>query len=141
MENLLILSSSFIFAFLCFIAQSKAQTDSPLTYSPDGIVTNMIAKGDTLIVGGTFNHVGKYTGGGALFSSASAQPDLSFPKFNGSVYRSTSDGNGGFYVIGNFYKESENPGDGKGRLEHLLANNTFDPNFSLNVEYANLVSH
>ncbi len=79
---------------------AKAQTEIPLTYSPDGAVTSMITKGDTLIVGGNFNHVGKYTGGGALFSNVSDQPDLSFPKFNGTVTCSTPDGNGGFLCVG-----------------------------------------
>jgi hypothetical protein len=110
-----------------------AQTTLPLNYSPDGPINSIITKGDTLIVGGNFNHVGKYTGGGALLSPNTDEPDLLFPKINGTIKSSSSDGNGGFYILGSFFKESENASESKVRIEHILANNTFNPNFSLTL--------
>lgn len=133
MKNSLTFFGSFIVFFLCFSVSLKAQTALPLIYSPDSWVNSTITKGDTLIVGGRFKNVGKYTGGGALFYSTSDQPDLNFPKFNGNVWASTPDGSGGFYVYGDFYRESELPQARNFRIEHILANNTFDANFSLPV--------
>jgi hypothetical protein len=132
--RLLWIKTKLLVLFVCLIFnKTKAQTELPLTYSPDGVVTSMIAKGDTLIVGGNFNHVGKYTGGGALFSNVSDQPDLSFPKINGSIICSTPDGVGGFYIFGYYYRESENSSQAFERIEHILANHTFEPGFSLPV--------
>ncbi len=111
----------------------RAQTNVPMTYSPDGTVNSIIAKGDTLIVGGNFNHVGKYTGGGALIDAQTGLPDLNFPKINGQIFNSTSDGRGGFYVYGNYYRESEISTQKHYRLEHILADNTFEPDFSFVV--------
>lgn len=120
--------------FSCsFIVGLYAQTTLPLTYSPDGSINSIITKGDTLIVGGNFNHVGKYTGGGALLSPNTDEPDLLFPKINGNIKCSSSDGNGGFYILGSFYKESESSNNSRTRIEHILANYTFDSNFSLTL--------
>lgn len=132
--RLLLIDTKFLVLFVCLIFnKTKAQTELPLTYSPDGVVNSIISKGDTLIVGGNFNHVGKYTGGGALFSNVSDQPDLSFPKINGVILASSPDGNGGFYVYGTYYRESESPNQSSSRLEHILANNTFEVGFSISI--------
>jgi len=93
----------------------------------------MLAKGDTLIAGGKFNHVGKHTGGGALFTVSSDQPVLNFPKILGNVYSSTPDGNGGFYIYVDFKTVSEVTVFTLRRIEHVLADNSFDPNFSILV--------
>lgn len=102
-------------------------------YSPDGKVNCMAVKGDTLIVGGYFNHVGKFTGCGALVTATSDEPVLSFPKLIGAIYSSTPDGNGGFYVYGTYRREAEPASAATKRIEHILANSTFEPGFSLLV--------
>lgn len=125
---------AFIFGIitLCFlINQSKAQTELPPVYSPTGRIKTMLSRGDTLIVGGVFGAVGKYTGGGALFTATSDQPNLSFPKINGYIISSTPDGIGGFYIYGNYSRENETTSSV--RIEHILANNTFESNFSISV--------
>lgn len=137
--RLLLINTKFLVLIVCLIFNKiKAQTELSLTYSPDGVVTSMISKGDTLIVGGNFNHVGKYTGGGALFSNISDQPDLSFPKINGVITASSPDGMGGFYVFGNYYRESESPSAISYRIEHILANNTFEAGFSLPISWSGI---
>ncbi len=122
-----------IFLNLTFSNLVKAQTETPPVYSPTGRVNAMITRGDTLIVGGNFTAVGKYTGGGALFTTTSDQPNLNFPKIIGYIFSSTPDGNGGFYVFGSYYRESENTTLPSVRIEHILADNTFEPNFSIPV--------
>ena len=111
----------------------QAQTELPPVYSVDGPVYAMESNGDTLIVGGRFTHVGKYTGGGALFTTTSDEPILTFPKINGNITASCPDGNGGFYVYGSYYRESEMASQAKARIEHILTDNTFEAGFSLDV--------
>jgi hypothetical protein len=109
-----------------------SQTQVSPKYSVDGKVNALIGKGDTLIIGGTFNHVGMYTGGGALFNTTSDAPNLNFPKIIGEVYCSTPDGSGGFYIYGNYRRETESTGSM--RIEHVRSDNTFEPSFSLAVD-------
>jgi hypothetical protein len=110
-----------------------SQVEQAPVYSPDGRVTCMAAKGDTLIVGGYFNHVGKFTGCGALVKASSDEPILSFPKVIGAIFSSSPDGNGGFYIYGKYRRESENASAESKRIEHILPDNTFEPGFTLLV--------
>ena len=119
--------------FLGIVSKIDAQTETPPVYSPTGRINTMLAGGDTSIVGGVFSAVGKYTGGGALVTATSDQPILSFPKINGEIMSSTPDGNGGFYIYGNYYRENESTANSSVRIEHILADNTFEPNFSIAV--------
>jgi hypothetical protein len=130
------ISQIFLFIISISLLDKKiviAQVETPPVYSPTGRINTMLAKGDTLIVGGVFNAVGKYTGGGALFTATSDQPNLSFPKINGYIISSSPDGNGGFYIYGNYYRENESSSASSVRIEHILADNTFEPNFSISV--------
>lgn len=141
MKTILLMLNRIRIAFCLLLLleiEAKAQTELPLTYSPDSWVNSTITKGDTLIVGGYFSHVGKYTGGGALLSTTSDEPNMNFPKINGVVKASTPDGVGGFYVYGEFNRESETPSVYNERIEHILPDNSFDPNFSIEVEYGGI---
>ena len=108
-----------------------SQTELPPTYSVDGRVQALETYGDTVIIGGYFGHVGKYTGGGALFSTTSDEPNLAFPKINGRVTASCPDGNGGFYIAGDYSHEGQT--NNSPRIEHILPNMTFESSFSLAV--------
>jgi hypothetical protein len=121
------------FFILSLINVAKSQSSISPKYSVDGFVKSLASKGDTLIVGGFFNNVGVYTGGGAIISATSDKPNLSFPKLMGSIFASTPDGSGGYYICGDFRKESEKSNIGL-RIEHILADNTFEIGFSLRVE-------
>jgi len=133
---------STLFVLLFFYAfVTKSQSALPLKYSPDGVVNTMIIKGDTLIVGGDFKNVGKYTGGGAMFTDVSDQPDLNFPKFIGNIHKIAPDGNGGFYILGSYYRESESSLASSFRIEHLLADYSFEAGFSLPVNNWSYIRH
>jgi hypothetical protein len=124
-----------LIALICFntaISFATAQTQVSPKYSIDADVNALTSYGDTLIIGGNFNNIGIYTGGGALFTTSSDQPNLSFPKIIGAIYSSTPDGSGGFYIYGNFKKESETTG-GYYRIEHILSNFSYEAGFSLPV--------
>ena len=111
-----------------------AQNQISPKYSVDNTVNALANYGDTLIVGGDFNNVGIYSGAGAMFTTNSDQPNLNFPKIIGTIKASTADGNGGYYIYGVFKKESEvtNSFPSK-RIEHILPNLSFEPNFSIPV--------
>lgn len=109
------------------------QTTVSPKYSVTRTVNAMIAKGDTLIVGGAFNYVGRYTGGGALVSATVDTPNAGFPKIIGSIFKSTPDGAGGFYIYGNYRRESEATTASSMRIEHILSDFTFESGFSLSV--------
>ena len=115
-----------------------AQTQISPKYSVDAAVSAMVTRGDTLIVAGRFNNVGIFTGGGALLTDKSDRPNLNFPKFVGDVYCSTPDGNGGYYIYGNYRRESEDPTGisiaNSKRIEHILPNFSFETGFSLPVD-------
>ncbi|MES2776690.1 MAG: hypothetical protein V4722_21105 [Bacteroidota bacterium] len=117
---------------MVFTDTALAQTQVSPKYSVDADVHALASHGDTLIIGGDFNNIGVYTGGGALFTTNSDQPNFNFPKIIGTINTSTTDGAGGFYVYGNFKKESESS-PGFKRIEHVLAGFSFDANFSIPV--------
>jgi hypothetical protein len=119
---------------------TMAQTQVSPKYSVDREVKSLIAKGDTLIVAGTFSNVGIFTGGGALFKDTSDKPNANFPKIVGAIFCSTSDGNGGFYIYGNYRRESEAANAVSYRIEHVLSNNTFQPSFTIEVNSVSRLS-
>lgn len=120
-------------ACLLFTLTFFAQEISPPKYSVDGDVYASLVHGDTLILGGTFSSVGLYSGGGAYFNIPGSTPDLSLPKLVGTVFKSTEDGNGGLYIFGAYYHENEAPSTRSPRIEHILANGTFEEGFLLPV--------
>lgn len=116
------------------ISLTHAQTPIAPTYSPDNRVNTMLTMGDTVIIGGDFRHMGVYTGGGAAFPLGSNTPNLSFPKFIGSISASCPDGQGGVYVAGRFTKETEPSSNPINRIEHVRVDGSFNPDFSLEYE-------
>ncbi len=100
------LARSMIFCSLFTISSSYAsQVVGTLlnTFIPNGAVLNMAhdAANHALFVAGKFTGFGVKTGGGALFKHDGKLIQHS-PTFSGSVLTSIADGNGGFYVGGNF---------------------------------------
>ncbi len=132
MKKLFISIIQFIFCLTAFQIVN-AQTQVSPKYSVDRSVTSLLSKGDTLIVSGTFANVGIYTGGGALFKDTSDKPNTNFPKIVGNIYCSTPDGNGGFYIYGNYRRESEVANAVSDRIEHVLSNFTFETGFTIAV--------
>lgn len=102
----------------------------PRGITPNGTVFDVEQMGNTLYVSGGFSRVGYDTGGGALFPKSGIIPDLTFPRIDGDVYSIVSDGNGGWYVCGDFDEVdvAQNV-----NLAHILPNMEVDPAFSFNI--------
>jgi galactose-1-phosphate uridylyltransferase len=129
----------FIF-YLVFVAKVYSQTYEKLPHTVDGTVNVSVTRGDTLILGGNFRHHGIFTGGAATFMKDSHIPNASFPILRGDVYASVSDGAGGWYISGLYLKGGES-GQTIERVEHILADNTFDPDFSIIVKESSGVGY
>ena len=89
----------------------------------DGAVDALVLSGDTLFVGGAFSHVGPATGGGVPFDGTTGAPAW-LPKVAGSVLAVAADGQGGWYIGGNFDHVDGLP---RQNLAHLLADHTLAP--------------
>ena len=87
--------------FLIAIHQVYAQQRVPV---PNGPVNSIVRNGNTVYYGGSFNEVGFETGPTALIDLNTNLPSVnnSFPKVNGLIKFSISDGAGGWYVAGDF---------------------------------------
>src|SRR5262252_2366833 len=93
------------FGLLALIALSGwTQSSAPLDnfWYPDGPVNVVVATNGTVYLGGSFNYVGPYTGGGAVLDLASGARDDLYPRVDGAVYVATPDGSGGWFIAGNF---------------------------------------
>jgi hypothetical protein len=68
----------------------------------DGSVRCMLQHGDTLYVGGVFHHVGRPSGGLVVLDAMTGYQPLDWPQVAGQVYAAAADGQGGWYIGGNF---------------------------------------
>jgi len=93
-------------ACAALFSSAISQTNQPWFDSPlDGQVNSIVVSGTKAYLGGTFTKIGYACGTGVLLDTISAAPDRTFPKLDpvqGRVYASAPDGNGGWYVGGNF---------------------------------------
>jgi Secretion system C-terminal sorting domain len=129
------LFKSVMFLLLFTSVYLQAQNVNYQKYSVDGDVNTMVTSGDNLILGGNFTSVGVFTGNITKFPfTETPEPDLTYPKVIGNVVLSTSDNAGGVYIYGNYYREDENADEIHPRIEHILANGTWEQNFSWTVD-------
>ena len=81
---------------------ASAQELIPRSINPNGIVEDMELKGEVMYVGGNFNKVGYITGGITYLPDHTDLPDLTFPHVQGKVLVIIPDGNGGWFLGGEF---------------------------------------
>ena len=133
-----------VLLFSIFILQCKytfAQTHdpNPNMWITNGIVYTMAVDGDYTYVGGSFSVVGPNTGFGAKMTTTSHSPNLAYPKVNGTIYTSASDGSGGWYIGGNFTKVGSNYRNFIARINSDGSVNSWNPSAN-NIVYAIAVS-
>jgi trimeric autotransporter adhesin len=84
----------------------------------------------TIFLAGSFTAMGPYTGSGVRVTIDSGKADFSFPQINGSVYSSVPDGQGGWYVGGNFSLVGE---QARRNIAHINSDNSVDASFNPKV--------
>jgi trimeric autotransporter adhesin len=128
--------SFFLYALCAFVVAGTepvaAQTANPNFYVPDGPIYTSLLSGNTLYVGGAFSSVGPNIPYGAALSTTTGQPNTAYAKPNAPVNTSVPDGNGGWYVAGEFTQIGTVP---RNYLAHLLASGAVDMNWNPNPNF------
>lgn len=95
-------------------------------WQTDGNVNTAVINNNTLYIGGTFTYVGQYTGNFAALDISTGLRNAAWPLINNDIHAITSDGNGGWYIGGNFLQAGTTSCT---RLIHMKADKTIDPQF------------
>lgn len=103
-----------------------ASTPTPL-WIPNGEVSDVLLSGTTAFVGGRFTRVGPYTGALARVDRGAGTLREGWPEVAGSVVDVISDGDGGWYLGGDFFAVGELP---RANLAHIRADGTVDAAFA-----------
>ena len=122
-----------IFALLLALAaasgpRAHGQSATPAEEScmADYYINAMTLAGGRVYLGGHFEHIGEYTGGGAPFYLETGSLKGDFPRINGTVYCCVADGKGGWFVGGAFSKVGYAP---RRNLAHILPGGGVDEAF------------
>ncbi len=110
---------SFLFIFLFSIAAIAQPPLKDKWWVPDGPVNAMLQKDGALYIGGEFRYIGVNHPCGIAANTATGALDFSFAKPNGQVTCCVADGNGGWYIGGDFTEVNGKP---RKRLARLNAN-------------------
>jgi hypothetical protein len=94
--------------------------------TPNGEVYTIHRNGNTIYYGGDFNSAGYPSGSSAIIDGSSGNSNISFPRVFGTVNVTLPDGNGGWYIGGNFTRIGNYAIK---NLAHINPNNTVDLNF------------
>jgi predicted small secreted protein len=103
-------------------APARGQASDSTLWVPDGPVYTVAQSGNTLYLGGNFTHVQPRTGGGGVVNATDGQL-VHNPRIDGTVLASAPDGNGGWYIGGEF---SRVQGWSQPWLAHLRADGSLD---------------
>lgn len=129
MYNTMKTNLTLIFILIPFFLLSQELKLDDTGIVTDGNVTCLKSYGDSLIIGGRFNYLGKHTGGLSILDSNTSNLTSIFPKIYGNINTIVSDGNGGIYIGGAFNKVGayniEN-------IAHINQDLTLDNNFHPN---------
>ena len=106
---------------------SAQQLDSNF-WTTDGSVLQTVLAGNTLYIGGDFQLVGPYTGGGTPLDTSSGTVLPGFPSVHGSVYAVTADGQGGWFIGGYFDSVGGFPRRNTAQLRADLSVSPWNPN-------------
>jgi len=68
----------------------------------DGQVNAIAQAGGNVFIGGSFSKVFPYTGNGVVVSTTTGIVDQAFPRVNGPIFSVVPDGNGGWFIGGEF---------------------------------------
>ena len=105
-----------------------AQTYVQNNLATNGTVNDIEVVGNTVYLAGAFTQVGPNTGSGVIFDLDTHNLENTFPKVNNEIRTVIPDGNGGWFIGGDFTLVGSLPCLKQG-LAHILSDGTVDPNF------------
>jgi uncharacterized repeat protein (TIGR01451 family) len=94
-------------------------------------VNAILKVGNTIYLGGEFDYIGPNTGSAGIINTTSGEPESSFPRVNGSVNKSVSDGKGGWYLLGIFISVGGIP---KKNIAHIKPDYTLDTEWNVKTD-------
>ena len=120
------MNRTFVSIFLVlFINSIFGQGLDTKMWGVDGEVKTFLQVGNDIYTGGSFKNSGRVVGGAAILDTTFVA-NLNFPKFDGTIYFITDDGNGGYYAAGDFTRVD---GNTLRNLAHVFEDGTLDENY------------
>lgn len=111
----------------------SAQPDSNL-WVTNGHVYSVVRDGDQVFIGGSFTHVGPNIPYGTALDISSAEPDQKFAKPNAPVLDAVTDGQGGWFICGQFTAVGDQIRNGIARINPDGSLHPWKTNLSGRVE-------
>ncbi len=110
-------------ALLTSVAPARAEFVDPTWWVTGGPTSSLAVSGERLYVGGDFQYVGPNTGGFAALDVNTGALQPGWPRVDGRVISIAADGNGGWYLAGNFQRIA---GVARRHVAHVRADGTLD---------------
>ena len=108
-----------------FVAISvAAQILQKSLWGVNGNISAIISDKDYTYLGGNFDYIGPVTGPAAIVSKDNLFPEPHFPIVKGKILTSLPDGNGGWYIGGDFHQVGNEERNG---LAHIYNDGTLSP--------------
>ena len=111
---------------------SQPDVPYPEMWETNGPVYAIAVEGNYTYIGGNFTSVGPNLRYGAKLTVLNDWPDLTFPKVNGPIYTTISDGTGGWYIGGQFTKVGAFT---RNYIAHIFSDGTVDPTWNPNANH------
>jgi uncharacterized repeat protein (TIGR01451 family) len=122
----------FIYCFIFNCIFAFAQDLDTTLWVTNAKVQTITASNHTTYLAGDFTYIGPNTGSGVLVNTFTNKLETTpFQQINGWVRAIIPDGNGGWYLGGDFTKVQ---GVSRNRIAHILADNTLDLNWAPSVD-------
>jgi hypothetical protein len=102
----------------------RPQVIDPNLWVTPGSVSAIARSGNTLYIAGALGEIGPATGGGVPVSAAGGTPIGPYPKVTGYVSSVVPDGEGGWFIAGDFTAVGGVP---RNSLAHILADGSLSP--------------
>ncbi len=109
------------------VASADPPTKPRETYVTNSTVSAIAKSGNDLYIGGSFSRVGPRTGSFAAVDNSTGDLDDEMPEVAGTVNASVADGNGGWFIGGQFTAVD---GVARSKLAHVLPDGTLDPDWN-----------
>lgn len=97
---------------------------APGMLKADGSISGLTRAGSRIVLTGSFSHIGPYVGGAVALDPGSGARDPGFARIDGQVSDAIADGEGGWYVGGQF-----DIGGERRAVAHVRASGAIDPDF------------